>query len=212
MNKLRLIVLLLLVAGCLSGIKAQNVAERKIDPFRKIRVSRAIDVYLKAGDKEQVSIETEGISSEGVITDVTGDQLKIQLDNGHYRDYNVRVYVTYVVIEAVTASAASGVFSEDTIKGNRFYINVSSAADVELSIDMKHITASVSSSGHLELKGETEYLDVKSSSAGDVDAFDLQAENVKVAASSAGGAKVTANKQINAGATSGGSIRYRGNP
>ena len=48
------------------------------------------------------------------------------------------------------------------------------------------------------------------SSAGDLDAFDLDADYVKVRVSSAGDARVMANKEIDMGASSAGSIYYKG--
>jgi hypothetical protein len=53
---------------------------------------------------------------------------------------------------------------------------------------------------------------VEASSAGEIDAYDLEAENVDAEASSAGSIKVNVTKNLTAHASSGGGIRYRGNP
>ncbi|MDH5381737.1 MAG: DUF2807 domain-containing protein, partial [Cyclobacteriaceae bacterium] len=50
------------------------------------------------------------------------------------------------------------------------------------------------------------------SSAGEVDAYDLEVNIVEAKASSAGSIKITANQEIYATASSGGSIRYKGSP
>ena len=194
------------------GINAQEIEERNVGSFHEIRTGQAIDVYLKPGTKESVRVEAKGISLRDVLTEVSGGRLKIYLDHGRHSSHSVKVYVTFVKLDHISASSASGVFTEGTIKGDRLEINVSSAADVEVAVEMNEINVSVSSSGDLELKGNTKYLDISASSAGGVDAFDLEADNVRVRASSAGSAKVTANKEIDAHASSGGSIRYRGNP
>lgn len=214
MNKLKLVLCFLLFSAFyfVDDREQQDVEGRKVEPFDRIRVSRAIDVYLKRGDEERVKVEAKGISTKRVLTEVSNGVLKIQLDHGSKSSHNVKVYVTYKTINGISASSASSVFSEETLKGINLNINVSSAADVELKVDMRKITASASSSGDLELKGRTEYLDLDVSSAGGVDAFDLQADQVKVRASSAGGAKVAVEKEIDAKASSGASIKYRGNP
>lgn len=213
MKSVRIIssVLLCLLLGVI-GAKAQEVEERNVGSFHEIRTGQAIDVYLKKGTKESVRVEAKGIALDEVLTEVSGGRLRIHLDEGRHNNSVVKVYVTYVSLDQISASSASGVFSDGTIKGDKLEVDVSSAADVEISIDMNEVTVSVSSSGDIDLKGRTKYLDIEASSAGGVDAFDLEAESVKVRASSAGGVKVTANKEIDARASSGGSIRYRGNP
>ena len=213
MNRLKLVLsALLFFLFTLSGVMAQDTEVRNVGAFHEIRTGQAIDVYLKEGTKESVKLEVKGISLNEVLTDVSGGRLKIHLGPGRHNSHVIKVYVTYVKLDHISASSASSVFSEGTIKGDRLEINVSSAADVDVTVDMDEITASVSSSGDLELKGRSKYLDISASSAGGVDAFDLESENVKVRASSAGGAKVVATKEIDARASSGGSIRYRGNP
>lgn len=195
-----------------NNINAQEIEERSVGSFHEVRTGQAIDVYLKQGTKESVRVEVKGISASDVLTEVSGGRLKVFLDHGNYSSHTVKVYVTYVKLDNISASSASGVFSEGTITGDKLEINVSSAADVEVAVDVQEVIVSVSSSGDLEIKGRTKYLDVSASSAGGVDAFDLEAEQAKVRASSAGNAKVTATKEIDANASSGGSIRYRGNP
>lgn len=208
----RLVLSALFLFSIVFVAKAQTVEERNVDSFHEVRTGQAIDVYLKEGSKESVRVEARGISLSDVLTEVSGGRLKIHLGSGRYNNHVVKVYVTYVKLDHISASSASSVYSEGTIKGDRLEVNVSSAADVEVAVDMNEITASVSSSGDLELKGKAKYLDISASSAGGVDAFDLEAESVKVRASSAGGAKVMAIKEIDARASSGGSIRYKGNP
>lgn len=213
MNRLKLILsALLFFSFTLGEVVAQNMEVRDVGSFHEVRTGQAIDVYLKEGSKESVKLELKGISPDDVLTEVSGGRLKIHLAPGRHNNHVVKAYVTYVKLDHISASSASSVFSEGTIKGDKLEINVSSAADVDVTIDMNEVAASVSSSGDLELKGRTKYLDISASSAGGVDAFDLESENVKVRASSAGGAKVVATKEIDARASSGGSIRYRGNP
>ncbi|ELR73573.1 hypothetical protein C900_02658 [Fulvivirga imtechensis AK7] len=212
MKSVKFVIATLFFALVFNGVRAQEVEERNVGAFHEIRTGQAIDVYLKPGTRESVRVEAKGISLRDVLTEVSGGRLKIHLDHGRHSSHSVKVYVTFVKLDHISASSASGVFTEGTIKGDRLEINVSSAADVEVTAEMNEINVSVSSSGDLELKGRTKYLEISASSAGGVDAFDLAADNVRVRASSAGSAKVTVNKEIDAHASSGGSIRYRGSP
>ncbi|MEQ8475469.1 head GIN domain-containing protein [Fulvivirga sp.] len=190
----------------------QQRERRDVGSFDEVQVSQAIDLYLKKGTKESVEVEARGMDSDEVLTEVRGSRLKVYLEGNRYRNISVKVYVTYVELEGISASSASTVYAEGVIKGDRMTIDVSSAADVEVSVDVNDLNVSASSSGDVEVAGKSKYLEVSVSSAGGVDAYDLEAENVRVRASSGAGAKVNAKNEIDAHASSGASIRYIGNP
>jgi Putative auto-transporter adhesin, head GIN domain len=193
----------------------QQKETRKLGSFKGIKVSQAIDVYLKKGDKEEARVEISGeskITLEDVLTDVSGSTLRVHLANGSWRRVDVKVYVTYVSLEKISASSAGNVFSDATIKCNTMDVSASSAGSVEVVVDAAEVTADASSAGRIELGGTTKSLDVEASSAGDVDAYNLTCEAVNARASSAGSVKVMASKEIDAHASSGGDVRYRGNP
>jgi len=191
---------------------SQESQTRSVGSFTGVKVGEAIDVYLKKGDKESVRVEVTGTSASNVLTDVSGSYLRIQMKDGRYRNRNVKVYVTYVSLEKIRASSAANVFSEGTVKANSMEISASSAATIEISIDAGFASIDASSAGDIVLEGKAKVLEIDVSSAGEVDAYALESENVRASASSAGSAKISALKELNAEASSGGSIRYRGSP
>jgi len=195
----------------LSGF-AQQSEVRSVGSFNEVKAAEAIDVYLKKGDKESVRVEVSGTSLSNVITEVAGSYLKIHMASGNFRKTNVKAYVTYVSLEKVYASSASNVFSEGVIKTSSMDVNVSSAATVELELDAGEVTADVSSAGDIVLEGRAGSLEAEASSAGDIDAYNLESGDVRARASSAGSIKVNATKSLDARASSGGDVRYRGNP
>jgi hypothetical protein len=125
---------------------------------------------------------------------------------------HVKVYVTYVNLEKISASSASSVFSDGVIKTSNIDIAVSSAANVEVSLDASSVMVDTSSAGEVVLEGKSPKLEVEVSSAGDVDAYKLECETVIANVSSGGEAKLSVSKDLEAHASSGGDIRYRGNP
>jgi hypothetical protein len=192
---------------------AQQTEERQVGAFKGVKSSEAIDVYLKKGDKESVKVEVNGIKLSNVITEVAGNTLRIHMQSGNYRDRkNVKVYVTYIALDRVSASSASNIFSTGTIKANQFDINVSSAASVEISLEASTTTISASSAGDITLQGKTKALEVEASSAADINCYGFESESVNANASSAGDIKINVTKELDANASSGGSVRYRGNP
>ncbi len=191
---------------------AQLSETRAVGPFKGIKSGEAIDVFLKKGDKESVRVEMTGGSLSDVLTDVAGSTLRIEMRSGTYKNRAVKVYVTYVNLEKLSASSASNIFSEGPIKTGNLEINASSAANIEISLQANTVSADVSSAAEIMLEGTAKSFQADASSAGSIDAYDLIADEVSASASSAGNIKITANKAIQAEASSGGSIRYRGNP
>jgi hypothetical protein len=210
--KMKTFISLLLFFLLITPALAQTTETRVIDSFRGIKSSQAIDVYLKKGAKESVKVEATGTSLSNVLTEVTGSYLKISMREGNYKNNNVKVYVTYVNLEKISASSASNVYSEGTINASNFEINISSAASVEVNLDVKNLTLDASSAGDAVLEGKAQSITVEANSAGDVDAYGLESEVVSASANSGGSVKVNVIKVLDAHAKSGGSVRYRGNP
>lgn len=191
---------------------AQVSQTRNVGTFTGIKVEEGIDVYLKKGDKESVRVEVTGTEPANVLTEISGSYLKVHMKSGSYRKVEAKVYVTYVKLDKLSASSAGNIFSEGVIKSDNIEVSVSSAGTIEINVETKELTVSVSSAGDVEIKGKTNYLDADISSAGQLDAYDLEAVKVDAEVSSAGSMKISVSSELEANASSGGSIRYRGNP
>lgn len=191
---------------------AQDTDTREVRPFTGVKVAEGIDVFLKRGDKELVKVEVSGTDASNVITENSGDYLKIHMRDGRYRDVDAKVYVTYVKLDKLSASAAGSIFSDGTIEASFLEISASSAGSVNITINAGTAEVSSSSAGEVDLKGKVGKLSAVVESAGEIDAYDLAAEQVDARAASAGSAKVSVSEALEAHANSGGSIRYQGNP
>jgi hypothetical protein len=206
----------LILLGCLwvGVVQAQETEVRSIGSFKGVKSGQAIDVYLKKGDKESVKVEANGTSVSNVITEISGSYLKIQMaSNVNIRgSKGVKVWVTYVELDKIVASSASNVFSDGPIKSRSLEVHASSAANIEVSVDVTEITIHASSAGDVILEGKASRLESEASSAGEVDAYNLVCETADCSASSAGSIKINVSQELLAHASSGGSVRYRGNP
>ena len=92
---------------------AQQSENRSVGSFQGIKVSEGIDVYLKKGDKEALRVEVTGVKPGDVVTEISGDYLKIHMQEGRYRDRTVKVYVTYVEVNKLSASSASNILPRE---------------------------------------------------------------------------------------------------
>ncbi len=214
---------------------AQSTENRKLSSFSKISANEGIEVFIKQGEKDEARVVANEVDIKDVLTEIKRGVLKIHMDNDGWdenRNIDVEVYVTYVSIDALSASSAGSIEGESEIetdgdfvldvssageikakiKANKLTISASSAGDMDLEIDVSEIEASISSAGDISLAGKAVAQDVDVSSSGDYDAYDLNSDRADLNASSGGSIKVSVSNKMDAEASSGGSIRYKGTP
>lgn len=186
--------------------------ERDAGSFNELRVSTGIDVFLKQGDKEAVTVETDENLQEYILTEINDGVLRV------YTEVNIRdaekkkVYVTMKDIRSIKASSAGDVIGESPVKTDKIELSASSAGDIKLEIYAKEIEADISSSGDITLNGEADILEADLSSAGNLNASDLEVREADISASSAGDADVRVTEKLTARSSSAGDINYYGNP
>lgn len=186
--------------------------ERKADYFTGLRVSTGIDVYLRQGDKEAISVETDENLQEYILTEVRDRVLHVYTEVNIREAERKRVYVTMKEINTVKTSSAGDVIGETPVKSDRLELSASSAGDIKMEVYAKELEIDISSSGDITLSGETDKLEADLSSAGDLNAFNLKVREADVSASSAGDADINVSEKITARASSAGDINYQGNP
>jgi Putative auto-transporter adhesin, head GIN domain len=186
--------------------------ERKTGSFTGLKVSSGIDVYLKQGEKESVTVEADENLHEYILTEVRGGVLNV------YTEYNIRsadrkrVYVTMNEINSVKTTSAGDVYGESPINTDRLDLSASSAGDIKLEVKTKNIDIDISSSGDISLTGETDMLRADLSSAGNLNAYDLKSREADVSVSSAGDADINVSERLTARASSAGDVNYKGDP
>lgn len=148
---------------------------------------------------------------------VSNGTLKVRMKNSFKNWKNadngsMNVQISCKNLEAISGSAAADISGGTSIKSTNFKVNASSAAEIDLNLEVNNLDIDASSGADVSLKGNTQKLSVDISSGADLKAYDLKAENVRVDASSGADAKVFASKEIDADASSGADISYKGDP
>jgi len=223
MKSLKIILITLMclsLSSCINGQIRKTVSgngnvvkkERPADSFNGIRVSSGMDVYLKQGDKESISVEADENLHEYIITEVKAGTLHVYSD-ANIRDSKMqRVYVTMKEITTVKTSSAGDIIGEAPLKCGDIEIGASSAGNIKLELTARKIEVDLSSSGDITLSGEAEIMEADLSSAGDLEASNLKVKEAEVSASSAGDARVFVTDKLTARASSAGDIAYKGDP
>jgi hypothetical protein len=220
LKTLTIAITILIISACANGQFRKTVygnnkvvtKERKTESFTGIKVSTGIDVYLKQGDNETVSVEADENLHEYILTEVRDGVLNIYTEANIREAERERVYVTMKNINSVRTTSAGDVVGETPVKTDRLELSASSAGDIKLEVSAKEIEIDISSSGDMTLKGEADLLKADLSSAGDLNAFDLKVREADISVSSAGDADINVSEKITARASSAGDINYMGDP
>jgi hypothetical protein len=186
--------------------------ERNAEHFTGIRVSTGIDVYLKQGDNEAISVEADENLHEYILTEVRDGVLNVYTEVNIREAERKRVYVTMKEVNSIRTSSAGDVFGETPVKSDRLELSASSAGDIKMEVHAKDIEIDISSSGDITLKGDADLLEADLSSAGDLNAFDLKVREADISVSSAGDADINVSDRITARASSAGDVNYMGDP
>ncbi|MFZ9504495.1 MAG: head GIN domain-containing protein [Cyclobacteriaceae bacterium] len=192
---------------------SQESVTRSVEPFRSIRVNGPVDVRLVKGSKTSVRIETVGIPSGDVKTNVSGSSLRIDLENYVLKNRsNIDVWVTYSELDRIICTGACNVFSAEPLQIKSLDLEATTASTIEVEVQSERIFILASTAGQVIVSGRTENLDVECATSASVEADRLSADHVKVEARTAATAKVQALETIDADIATAASLRYKGNP
>lgn len=225
---MRRIFTLLLVLAFTASLTAQNwgnrkrvkgngetiTQERKVSDFTGIKTCCSFTVKVTKG-APSVRVEAESNLQEYIKTEVNGGRLKIGFtDNVNIGNRKkIYVYVTMNEVDWVAASSSSSISFNGAFSGDELDIDVSSSARVSgLNWSGGDIRLDVSSSGKIELAGTGSRIRANASSSGRIAASDCKVKDARVSVSSGAGIELNVSGELDASASSGGSVRYRGNP
>jgi len=208
-----IVIIFILFTGCDSKSGSGNIVTetRNTGSFDGVSVSGNFNVEIKKGSKEQVIIEADDNLIKNIETTVTGGTLRIRTSDNNLHDPHFKVFITAMYIDNLSASASAIIDVKDILVSEReLELDASSAAIINTAIDAPEVSAEASSGGELNLSGRTKTLKATTSSGASIKAMNLLSERSIVNSSSGATAKVHASISLDASASSGSNISYRG--
>ena len=193
-----------------------NVAVRSVKNFTGIEVSGAIDLFISQGNEEAVAVSAS--------TDEIRDRIKTELSNGILRIYfdskginwkrwsnnKMKAYVTYKVLDKLEASGACNVKTADPIKQKELKIEMSGASDFLGEVVIGKLTIGASGASNIKISGTAENTFLEVHGACNIKGYDLKTDMCKVDASGASNVRITVNKELDAHASGGSSVYFKG--
>jgi hypothetical protein len=192
-------------------IKSQ---EHTVSTFKNVEVSGSINVYVSQGEIKPVKIESDENLLQYVEVTQEGDKLIVRERSGYNLQPTdeMKIYVTAPVYNSIEVSGASDIIGQTKINNPEdLELHASGAGDIKMDVDAPSLTAEISGSGSIDLKGQTKNVELGLSGAGHAHCYDLLSENVKVDISGAGSAEVYASMKLEATVSGAGNVSYKGN-
>lgn len=212
-----------------------NGENRNVADFSGIEVSTGVDVIFKQENATSVKVYADSDKLQNVITKVENGVLKVYIDNKGAKKMkfkNLSVNISSPKMDNIKTSSGSNFTVVNSIKENnlkidassgsnvagKFIVNntidfgVSSGSTVKASVTSGKILVKSSSGSTVSLDGNSDLGMIDVSSGASVKADNLRVNNAEVESTSGSSVSVNVKDKMRVKASSGGSIRYRGNP
>jgi hypothetical protein len=188
--------------------------ERAVSSFKNVEAAGNIQLLVIQGDLKPVRLEGD----ENILTYIEviqeGDRITIKTKEGVnlVPSGDLKVYVTSPTYKSIEVSGSSDIIGQTKITSpDDLSLEASGAGDIKMEVDAPKITAGISGSGSVNLKGQAKDFDVNLTGAGHAYCYDLMTENTKVDISGAGSAQIYASVKLTADISGAGNISYKGN-
>jgi hypothetical protein len=217
------LILLTLVLGM--GLRAQteknlvidaDAEARPVGAFKGIEVSGAIDLYLSQGTENAVAISANNLEiRDRIRTEVRDGILHIYFDGKglnwkRWINHRMKGYITFKNLERLEATGACNVRAPQIIRQDTLSIEMSGASDFQGEVAIGGLLLRASGASNFKISGKADRASIEASGACNVKGYDLSTDFCRIDASGASNVRITVNKELNAVASGGSDIFYRG--
>lgn len=195
------------------NMKTEN---REVSDYEGVELEGSMNVELIAGNEGNLKVEAEENLLQYIVTEVSGDELKITTEKGYNLDPSgdnkITVTVPFKDLSSVSLTGSGDIRSRDRITAENFEVKLTGSGDIQLPLQAKNARASITGSGDIDLMGSARDFECKVTGSGDISAFEFKCENVDATVTGSGDIQVYATEELRAKVPGAGDIEYKGNP
>ncbi len=223
MKKLLFAFLLCFVTGV--SVKAQtvindlNVEKRTISGFHGIEVGTGIRLTLTGGNAEEVAVSAATAEfRDRIITKVENGILKIYYEsktdaiNKRKETKDLKAYVSYKTLDQLDVTTGAEVQIDGTLTSASLKIKASTGGKMNGKISSNELKVDQNTGSLIILSGQVEKLEVEGSTGSKFEGEELVTSNCNAKVSTGARIWVTANNELSAKASTGGNVKYKGQP
>ncbi len=198
-------------------IKDPNAQARAVSSFHAIKVSNGIHLFLVQGNEEAVAVSAADKEyRDRIRTEVENGVLKIYYDNDNWKFWesdekkNLKAYVSCKILDRLKASSGARVEVDGSIRSANLAMDFSSGSNFKGNVNVKELKVEQNSGAETFFGGVAAILRIQASSGSSMRGYDLETDQCDANTSSGASVHVTVKKELNASASSGSEIYYKG--
>ena len=198
------------------GYQTGTCQSKELPSFNAISTSGNVVVELIKGTSPKADYTIVKGESENLHIEVQGQELIVKIkskDSWFTRsETKANVTVYYQTLNSIDCAAGSKIKAENEIVSDMMDIESSSGASCSVKVKSGDLSIDSSSGSNVTVYGSSTQVNYDASSGARIDASNLIAAEAMADASSGASISLYANKKLKAEATSGASIKYKGDP
>jgi hypothetical protein len=202
---------------CTSGDGNKETVTFHLDDFSALDLAESGIVTISQGDVQKVTVTGDGNIIDLLETDVRNGVWTVELENGCYRDYDLKIDITIPDLHSIFLSGSGKIYVNAFDKQPNLDISISGSGKVELERfqDTRNLDVRISGSG--DVIGYDKFdvlknLDIRISGSGNYDAYPLETKNADIKISGSGDCYTAVNNTLDVSISGSGRVRYHGNP
>jgi len=189
-----------------------NTETRDLGVFNAVKVSNSIEAELIKGDKHEVIISASGIDLNRIETEIDNRTLEVEIDGSNFGASTVKVTITYVEIDEVTANTSAKVFVKEVLQAKEVKLSAYTASYLEAKVNSQSLSLEAATNAKIFIDGTARTLALKAYTNAEIDGENLEVEEATVKVNTAAHANFSVNESIKGSAATAGKVYYKGNP
>jgi len=174
------------------GSGNRKTEKRTLASFKSVEADGAFEVRIVCQQSQSFEIEADDNILPLIKTDVNDGNLRIHSDTQYSTSKPIAIRISIPDLEKYT-SAGAGDVHVSGVKNDQLVLSNTGATNIEAA-------------------GQTKFVDIQSSGAGNIETENLHAERAKISVSGAAKVDVHATQQLDVTVSGIGSVTYSGNP
>jgi hypothetical protein len=193
--------------------KSQNTDSRSVEPFDKISIFGSIDATIEKSEKDSIYIESNTVELSKISVKTEDKTLKISATDKLFENRKqIRITIKFREIKEIKINGGAEITGKNEIHAKTMELIAGSGATITMKLNSNLVDATIGQGATLRLDGISKIQNVEASSGGIYSAYELICDTSYLKANTGGIVKAYSKILLDAAASTGGQISYRGDP
>lgn len=195
-----------------------NAEKRSVGSFHGIDVATGIQLTLTQGGTDEVAVSASSVEfRDRIVTKVENGILKIHYDsklgsiNKRKETKDLKAYVSFKSLDRLYATTGAEVEVVGVLQSPSLDMKASTGAEINASVDIGTLKLDQDTGSKVVLSGKADKLEAEGSTGSKFTGEDMTANICNVQVSTGARISISAEKELQAKASTGGIVKYKGN-